>query len=177
MAGRTARRGRRRAWAYEPVQWSTAPRIRHGRGGERNVVWFVRERHGAAVEVGVSTYTGAAAAPTGTNRSSARRSARYRQTATKSGFTTSAYRFFLPPRGDISVTSGRRYQRLERAIGMIYRPEAERVRQYVRARLPDQFDVVLHVDERRVVLSRVIVSRNQALHRVAPQGTGLSPRA
>ena len=37
--------------------------------------------------------------------------------------------------------------RLERAIGVIYRPESERVSHYLRARLPDQFDAVLHIDE------------------------------
>ena len=36
---------------------------------------------------------------------------------------------------------------LERAIGVIYRPESERVSHYFRARLPDQFDAVLHIDE------------------------------
>ena len=37
--------------------------------------------------------------------------------------------------------------RLERAIGVIYRPETERVSHYFRAHLPAQFDAVLHVDE------------------------------
>jgi erythromycin esterase-like protein len=37
--------------------------------------------------------------------------------------------------------------RLERAIGVIYRPDAERVSHYFRARLPKQFDAVMHIDE------------------------------
>ncbi|MEA2959724.1 MAG: hypothetical protein QOJ58_5725 [Alphaproteobacteria bacterium] len=41
--------------------------------------------------------------------------------------------------------------RLERAIGVIYRPETERQSHYFRARLPDQFDAVLHFDETRAV--------------------------
>ena len=40
-----------------------------------------------------------------------------------------------------------RDERLERAIGVIYRPESERLSHYFRARLPEQFDVVLHVDQ------------------------------
>ena len=40
-----------------------------------------------------------------------------------------------------------REARLERAIGVIYRPESERVSHYFRARLPEQFDAVLHLDE------------------------------
>ena len=41
--------------------------------------------------------------------------------------------------------------RLERAIGVIYRPETERISHYFPARLPDQFDAVLHFDETRAV--------------------------
>jgi erythromycin esterase-like protein len=37
--------------------------------------------------------------------------------------------------------------RLERAIGVIYRPETERMSHYFRARLADQFDAVMHIDE------------------------------
>ena len=40
---------------------------------------------------------------------------------------------------------------LERVIGVIYRPETERVRHYFESRLPDQFDAVLHFDETRAV--------------------------
>jgi erythromycin esterase-like protein len=38
-------------------------------------------------------------------------------------------------------------ERLERAIGVIYRPESERQSHYFRARLAEQFDAVLHIDE------------------------------
>ena len=34
---------------------------------------------------------------------------------------------------------------------MIYRPETERISHYFRARLPDQFDAVIHFDETRAV--------------------------
>jgi erythromycin esterase-like protein len=48
--------------------------------------------------------------------------------------------FLLDP-GDL------RGRRLERAIGVIYRPETERISHYFHARLADQFDAVLHIDE------------------------------
>jgi len=48
---------------------------------------------------------------------------------------------------------------LERAIGVIYRPQTERLSHYFHARLPRQFDVVLHFDETRAV---------EPLERVAP---------
>jgi erythromycin esterase-like protein len=40
---------------------------------------------------------------------------------------------------------------LERAIGVIYKLETERISHYFLARLPDQFDAVLHFDETRAV--------------------------
>jgi erythromycin esterase-like protein len=44
-----------------------------------------------------------------------------------------------------------REPRLERAIGVIYRPETERASHYFHARLPDQFDALIHFDETRAV--------------------------
>jgi erythromycin esterase-like protein/predicted phosphoribosyltransferase len=41
--------------------------------------------------------------------------------------------------------------RLERAIGVIYRQETERQSHYLRARVADQFDAVIHIDETRAV--------------------------
>jgi erythromycin esterase-like protein len=44
-----------------------------------------------------------------------------------------------------------RSARLERAIGVIYRPRTERQSHYFRARLADQFDAVIHIDETRAL--------------------------
>lgn len=46
---------------------------------------------------------------------------------------------------------GRFPPRLERAIGVIYRPETERQSHYFRAELSGQFDAVIHIDETRAV--------------------------
>ncbi len=40
---------------------------------------------------------------------------------------------------------------LERAIGVIYRPETERYSHYFNSRLPEQFDAVIHFDETQAV--------------------------
>ena len=40
---------------------------------------------------------------------------------------------------------------LERAIGVLYPPESERISHYVHARLPEQFDFVLHFDKTRAI--------------------------
>jgi len=41
--------------------------------------------------------------------------------------------------------------RLERAIGVIYAPQTERISHYFEAVLPEQFDAVIHWDETRAV--------------------------
>ena len=46
---------------------------------------------------------------------------------------------------------GDRAERLHRAIGVVYRPETERRSHYYQARLADQYDVIVHLDETRAV--------------------------
>ena len=52
--------------------------------------------------------------------------------------------------------------RLERAIGVIYRPDTERVSHYFRARLPEQFDAVVHVDQTHALEPLEAWSRDEA---------------
>jgi erythromycin esterase-like protein len=44
-----------------------------------------------------------------------------------------------------------RSTRLERAIGVIYRPDTERQSHYLQVRAADQFDALIHIDETRAV--------------------------
>jgi erythromycin esterase-like protein len=57
----------------------------------------------------------------------------------------------LPLRFDADLAAALVHPRLERAIGVIYRPETERQSHYFHARLAEQFDFVLHFDETRAV--------------------------
>jgi erythromycin esterase-like protein len=59
--------------------------------------------------------------------------------------------FWLDCHADPEVTFLLRRTRLERAIGVIYRPDTERQSHYFRSSLPDQFDAILHYDETRAV--------------------------
>jgi erythromycin esterase-like protein len=52
---------------------------------------------------------------------------------------------------DAAVHDSLQLPRLERAIGVIYRPETERQSHYFQARLGDQFDVVVHLDRTRAL--------------------------
>lgn len=46
---------------------------------------------------------------------------------------------------------GDHVDRLQRAIGVVYRPETERRSHYLHARLADEFDIVIHVDDTRAL--------------------------
>lgn len=64
------------------------------------------------------------------------------------------------------ATAALRKPLLERAIGVIYRPETERASHYFQARSSAQFDAVLHFDETRAV---------EPLERTAEWETGEVP--
>jgi protein-L-isoaspartate(D-aspartate) O-methyltransferase len=66
---------------------------------------------------------------------------------------TGLARFLLGLRGreDLCGSSGLGKERLERAIGVIYRPETERASHYFRASLPQQFDEYIWFDHTRAV--------------------------
>ncbi len=58
---------------------------------------------------------------------------------------------FLLRCGGREAASTLREPRLERAIGVIYRPETERQSHYFAAQIASQFDAVIHIDETRAV--------------------------
>ena len=60
-------------------------------------------------------------------------------------------RFLIVWSAHLDLAEQLRAARLQRAIGVIYRPETERLSHYFKAQLPDQFDAVLHFDETRAV--------------------------
>lgn len=49
------------------------------------------------------------------------------------------------------MVTGLREPRIERAIGVIYKPETERASHYFQSRITEQFDAVLHLDQTRAV--------------------------
>lgn len=124
------------------------------RRGELNVGQLVRERWGAAaLLVGFSTYSGTVTAASDWDEPAERKVVRpaledsYEALFHETGIRN----FFLSLRGNSEALLGLRQPRLERAIGVIYRPETERLSHYFRARLPHQFDALLHYDVTRAV--------------------------
>jgi erythromycin esterase-like protein len=64
---------------------------------------------------------------------------------------TGMERFVLPIRGRDNVAMALEQRRLERAIGVIYRPDTERVSHYFHADIAHQFDAVIHLDRTSAV--------------------------
>jgi erythromycin esterase-like protein len=136
-----------------------------GEHGEINVGQLVRERYqGQAVLIGFTTYQGTVTAASDWDAPAECKRVRPALAGSYESLFHDARkkRFWLDLR-DQNLEPLRNPRRLERAIGVIYRPETERVSHYFHADLPAQFDVVLHFDETRAV---------EPLERVAGWQTG-----
>jgi erythromycin esterase-like protein len=121
-----------------------------GEAGELNVGQLVRERYGSdAVLVGLTTYSGTVTAASNWGAPPERKRVRPGLSGSYEGLfhDTGLPRFLLNLREDGKLVNDLRERRLERAIGVIYLPESERLSHYFYARLPDQFDAVLHFDQ------------------------------
>ncbi len=125
-----------------------------GAAGEWNVGQLVREQHGAsALLVGFLTHTGTVTAASNWDAPAERKTVRpslpgsYEALCHETG--KAGFLLDLQARNEAVIALGA--ARLERAIGVIYRPETERASHYFRAVLPRQFDVVLYYDETRAV--------------------------
>ncbi|MGZ5206231.1 MAG: erythromycin esterase family protein, partial [Caldimonas sp.] len=75
-------------------------------------------------------------------------------------------RFALVLRGNDALAQVLAAPRLQRAIGVIYRPETERQSHYFRTRLPRQFDAVVHIDQTHAL---------EPLDRIEPHTEGEAP--
>ncbi len=121
--------------------------------GEWNLGQLVRERYGQSALVGFTTYSGTVTAASEwggmheTKRVRPALAESYESLFHEMGIP----RFLVTFAGDERLSAEFRSERLERAIGVIYRPESERISHYFFARLADQFDAVLHFDETHAV--------------------------
>ena len=124
------------------------------RRDELNVGQLVRERHGdEAVLVGFTTYSGTVTAASDWDGEAERKRVRpgmaesYEELFHELGIP----RFLMLPRESEDAEQELSRRRLERAIGVIYRPETERYSHYFGASLAEQFDAVIHFDHTRAV--------------------------
>jgi len=156
LSGRLGRPAKVVVWAHNS-HLGDARATEMGDQGELNVGQLVRERYDdEALLVGFSTFTGTVTAADDWDEPAQRKRVR---PAIASSFErvfheTGLPRFLLALRGrgeEDRLLDLLAEPRLERAIGVIYRPETERLSHYFHARLSEQFDAVLHFDETTAV--------------------------
>ena len=125
-----------------------------GEEGEWNVGQLVRQGYRQeAVLVGLTTHGGTVTAASEWDGPAERKVVRPALADSYESLFHSIElpRFMLTFRNNGSAAAALREPMLERAIGVIYRPETERYSHYFHARLSEQFDAVIHFDETRAV--------------------------
>lgn len=146
-----------------------------GAEGELNVGQLVREAHGQHVRnIGFTTYSGTVTAASNWDRPTERKRVRpaldgsYEVLFHQTGLTN----FFLNLHADDRVISGLQDPRLERAIGVVYLPHSERRSHYFYARLPEQFDVIIHLDHTHALepLEPTALWQDQEVEETFPTG-------
>ncbi len=122
--------------------------------GELNLGQLMRERHAHnAVLVGFTTYSGTVTAASAWGGEAERKRVRpalpdsYEALLHDAGIPA----FLLCPLGMSDSGRALREPRLQRAIGVIYRPETERPSHWFGACVSQQFDALVHIDVTRAV--------------------------
>jgi erythromycin esterase-like protein len=118
--------------------------------GELNVGQLVKERFGTgAFSIGFTTYTGTVTAAEDWGEPARRRHVRpgLAGSCEELFHAVDIPEFWLDLRGQNDATELLDKKLLQRAIGVIYRPDTERWSHYFDTRLSQQFDAVIHLDE------------------------------
>jgi len=125
-----------------------------GRQGEWNVGQLTREKYGNdAYLVGFTTHHGTVTAAADWDEPAERRRVRPGMGGSIEDMfhQVDIPAFMLLMRENAELADVLAQPRLERAIGVIYRPETERQSHYFHASLSQQFDAVIHIDETRAL--------------------------
>ena len=125
-----------------------------GERGEWNVGQLVRERYGeAALLIGFTTSGGEVTAASDWDAPAERKRLlpALRDSYERLFHECGLANFYLLLRDGSGLAHELSRERLERAIGVIYRPDTERLSHYFRASLAKQFDAVIHIDETHAV--------------------------
>jgi erythromycin esterase-like protein len=139
-------------WAHNS-HLGNALATERSRHGEWNLGQLVRERCEQSMLVGFTTYTGTVTAAS--DWGAMRETMRVRPALPESWEAVfhgiGIPQFLAIFARDERLSAELRHERLERAIGVVYRPETERFSHYFQARIADQFDAVVHFDETSAV--------------------------
>lgn len=120
-----------------------------GEGGEVNLGQLVRERHPKETFIlGFTTSWGTVSAASDWDEPVERRIVRPPLPGSYEALfqATGIPQFLLDLRDLGESAAALREPRLERAIGVVYRPATERQSHYFRCAMPSQFDAVMHID-------------------------------
>jgi erythromycin esterase-like protein len=118
-----------------------------GQRGQLNIGQVVRERHpDETFLTGFTTYSGTVTAASDWGGPAERKRVRR---ALHGSWEDVFHQLQLPQ--FLLETAELQGRALERAIGVIYKPETERMSHYFYATLADQFDAVVHLDETRAI--------------------------
>jgi len=148
----SGRQGRIVVWAHNS-HLGDARATQMASHGEWNVGQLLREEAGSeqALLVGFTTYTGYVTAARDWDLPEERRWVRpaHPDSYEYQFYTSHLDRFFLPMNDQVvSALAG---PKLERAIGVVYRPESELASHYFSAVMGAQFDALFHLDETAAV--------------------------
>jgi len=125
-----------------------------GDQGEWNVGQLARDRWGdKACLVGFSTHHGSVTAASEWDAPGERKLVRPGLPGSFEDLfhQTEQERFWLDLRGEPALAELLSERRLQRAIGVIYQPQTERISHYFHTRLPEQFDALIHIDATRAL--------------------------
>ena len=124
------------------------------RRGEWNVGELARKKFGAGkvINIGFTTFSGAVTATSNWDEPAEVKKVNpgINDSVERLFHETGVENFFLNLQ-DEEIKNALKVPLLERAIGVIYRPETERVSHYFYADVPNQFDGVIHFDTTRAV--------------------------
>ena len=158
---RTSGEARAVVWAHNS-HLGDARATQMGAQGELNLGQLVRETFGRdALSIGFTTHTGSVTAASNWDEPAQLMAVRpslvgsYERLFHDAGLGA----FVLDLRGP--VASALAQPRLERAIGVVYRPETERASHYFMASMARQFDLVIHYDETRALEPLELWSRRE----------------
>lgn len=120
-----------------------------GTQGEINIGQLVREQHTDTYSIGFSTYEGFVTAASNWDEASECIQIVPGLPGSYEDLFHLIYpkNFILTMRGNEELEHFLKIPRLQRAIGVIYRPETERQSHYFFTRLPYQFDSIIHFDK------------------------------
>ena len=139
-------------WAHN-THMGDASATELGANGNHNIGQLMRQRYPEqTVLVGFTTYTGTVIASREWEGPGERKQVLPALAESYSGlFHSLGLGNFLLPLDEQPTPALLREPRLERAIGVMYLPETERQSHYFEARLSQQFDAVIHIDESSAV--------------------------